>query len=147
MEHIKKEIPGIRGYYADDHGNIYSRWGRGAGGYKLVERLHLMSPLKSNKGYYFLSIKIGNGIYKRYGIHRLVCLAFKGLPPSSNYETSHLDGTRNNNVPDNLIWETHSENTKRKFLHGTHDRGYFNSRAKINKETLVKIKELLKTKK
>jgi hypothetical protein len=52
-------------------------------------------------------------------VHRAVCLAFHGLPPSDRHEVAHGDGTRDNNRPENLRWATRSENQSDRTLHGT----------------------------
>ncbi len=139
MEHLKL-IPGFIGYYADKKGNIYSSWT--TRGIKIGKRKKL-SPVTMSNGYLFLRLRIAPRIYYSTGVHRLICLAFYGIP-KKNFTASHLDGNRKNNKLENLIWETLSDNHKRKIEHGTDDRGYHNSRAKINKETLYKIRALLR---
>ena len=54
-------------------------------------------------------------------VHRLVCMAFHGLPEGKQ-EASHLDGNPKNNAPSNLAWTSHSENEQHKKLHGTYAR-------------------------
>lgn len=140
MEQNLKPIPGFTGYFADKSGNIYSQWAtRGI----RKEGFRKLNPSKWPNGYKFVNLKIAPHTYYSTGVHRLVCLAFYGKPPKENYTASHLDGNRTNNNLDNLIWESLSDNHKRKIKHGTHDRGYNNSRAKINKEQLVEIRRLL----
>ena len=147
MELIIKEIPTFNGYFADNEGNIYSSWRSGKGSKTVKNKLKKLRPGTWMNGYKFVNLRIAKLTYYSTGVHRLICLAFHGVPKNKNYEASHLDGSRINNIPDNLIWETRSDNFKRKLLHGTHDRGYFNKRAKINKEIFEKIKELLRAKK
>lgn len=52
-------------------------------------------------------------------VHRAVCLAFNGLPNNEKNEVGHLDGTKTNNVPENLIWCSSIENNHHKKGHGT----------------------------
>lgn len=52
-------------------------------------------------------------------VHRLVCAAFHGLPPTVLHEVAHRDGCGLNNRADNLRWATHSSNEADKLNHGT----------------------------
>lgn len=52
-------------------------------------------------------------------VHRIVCIAFHGEPPSPRHEVAHGDGCRYNNHKDNLRWATHVENEADKITHGT----------------------------
>lgn len=62
-------------------------------------------------GYRYIQIK-----KIRYGVHRLVTLAFHGLPPNpGKTQVNHLDGNKQNNCPPNLEWATPQENA----LHAT----------------------------
>ncbi|MFN3317575.1 MAG: NUMOD3 domain-containing DNA-binding protein [Allorhizobium sp.] len=49
---------------------------------------------------------------QRHAVHRLVALAFHGLPPLSNQRivVGHLDDDPGNNRPENLKWMTQREN-------------------------------------
>jgi len=49
---------------------------------------------------------------KGYKVHRLVLLAFSGKPDAGT-EASHIDGNKNNNCIDNLLWETPLQNVRR----------------------------------
>ena len=51
--------------------------------------------------------------YRCYGplkVHRLVCLAFYGLPPFERAVVIHIDEDAHNNKPENLKWGTQKEN-------------------------------------
>ncbi|WP_433988793.1 hypothetical protein SuNHUV7_25280 (plasmid) [Pseudoseohaeicola sp. NH-UV-7] len=43
-------------------------------------------------------------------IHRIVCSAFHGAPPSDQHVVDHIDTNRANNRPENLRWVTRLEN-------------------------------------
>ena len=47
-------------------------------------------------------------------VHRVVCEAFHGPPPTPKHTVEHKDGNRLNNHKDNLCWLTASENNLRK---------------------------------
>lgn len=54
----------------------------------------------------------GRAVYKALRVHRLVALAFHGLPPLSDERivVGHLDDDPGNNRSDNLRWMTQAEN-------------------------------------
>jgi len=86
-------------YYATEDGKIISH--------------KLKRPLATvlNKGYEAIEVrKDGERLYTR--VHRLVCLAYHGEPPTSNHCVNHKDGNKLNNKPDNLEWVTPSENSQ-----------------------------------
>lgn len=56
-------------------------------------------------------------------VHRLVCTAFHGPPPSPHHLAAHNDGSRVNNRPDNLRWATTKENHADREAHGRTARG------------------------
>lgn len=88
------EIPGVPRYLANKKGEILSvrnsvvTFGSFTGAYK---RIHIQGL-----GYVY--------------VHKLVCLAFHGVPkPGFNY-VNHKDGNKLNNAPANLEWVSPSEN-------------------------------------
>lgn len=52
-------------------------------------------------------------------VHRIVCAAFHGGPPTPEHEAAHGDGDSLNNRKDNLRWATRAENEADKIAHGT----------------------------
>lgn len=137
-----KEIPNCPNYYASVEGDIYCDLPRGK---QKKGNLRKLSPGLQSKGkYYFISIKDNNGIRKPARVHRLVCMAYHGLPPFEKATVSHLDGNWRNNKPDNLKWESYADNLARRHDHGTDDTGVHNSRSKINLQQLIEIRRLLK---
>lgn len=50
---------------------------------------------------------------KSFLAHRLVCMAFYGLPTEEEPECLHLDNNPTNNRADNLKWGSHDENMAR----------------------------------
>jgi hypothetical protein len=61
--------------------------------------------LKST-GYRYVHIN-----YKHFRIHRLICEAFNGPPPTPSHVVNHKNGIKDDNRPNNLEWMTIGENT------------------------------------
>lgn len=136
-------IPDFSGYFAGEDGNIYSNHPRGR--QKGIQPLRkLKTNIQTSGKYFVVNIKKDSDeIFKTQRVHRLVCIAFHGLP-LNNHTASHSDGNWQNNVPSNLSWETYSDNLNRKKEHGTDDVGVKNSRASIDIDTLKQIRMFLK---
>lgn len=77
-----------------------------------------LKPWIGNHGYEEVNLATQGRIFKRL-VHRLVCEAFNGPPPSDEHHVAHGDGTRRNNCADNLRWVTRSENMEDSRRHGT----------------------------
>lgn len=104
-------------YMAGSDGQIYSRTRyKGFGRKELVD----WYPLKGHvtpKGYQTISMSHENKKVTK-SVHRLVCMAFHGEPPTPTSEVRHQDGDSSNNKPSNLCWGTAVENWQDKRLHG-----------------------------
>lgn len=96
-------IPNLPPYFASSLGRIAKirpgkedliMWTRVQKGY---ERLLLTTSLYERKDFL---------------VHRLVAMAFHGMPPDGKKEVNHLDGNKANNVPENLEWISRSDNLK-----------------------------------
>lgn len=131
-----RPIPGWSDYFAGNDGCIYStKKYRGNFFRQLAPATHGTTN--------YLHVNLCNGKRRRgFDIHILVCLAFNGPRPkgSEQWDVSHLDGTDRNNLPGNLIWETHAQNMRRRQQHGTDDCGSRNSRAHLNSEQVTSVK-------
>lgn len=120
---IFKEIPGYAPYQAGSDGNIY-RNGR-----------MLSSRSKKNR-YLIVTLSIHGKTYTRH-VHRLVCAAFHG---TTDLEVRHLDGTRTNNIPENLSWSDKRTNQNDKIKHGTILRGSSAPWSKIDENDVLEIR-------
>lgn len=72
-------------------------------------------------------------------VHRLVCMAWHGPQPGSEYQVGHNDGSKINNTPENLRWLTAAENAADRKKHGREKRGTEHHCAKLNPD---KVKEI-----
>lgn len=113
-----KPIPLTDGRYeASTHGRIRSLYGGGKQR-KLRELPKILQPFPSEDGYLVVGLRRDG---KRWctTVNFAVCSAFHGPQPTADHEASHMDGTRTNNVPGNLVWATSKENNQHKWQHGT----------------------------
>lgn len=79
------------------------------------------------------------GVTKRFQVHRLVLMAFVGMPPEGT-ECRHLDGNHLNNRLENLVWGTHTENMRDKTGHGTQMLGENHHKAKLTEDDVREIR-------
>lgn len=118
-----------KGYFVTDDGSIYS---------SLSDKL--LKPAVNAKGYLRVAINTDQGRRSFY-VHRLVCEAVHG-PCPEGMECSHLDGDPSNNSPENLKWETPSENQSRREQHGTKLVGEQATNNKLTESEVNEIREL-----
>lgn len=98
-DEIWKDIPDFQGYQASSLGNIRNKKGK-----VLKPRVHYA---RGGKEYWRIDLGRKN---RTLYVHRLVCLAFRGQPPEEGMEAGHKDDDGNNNLEDNLLWLTKSQN-------------------------------------
>lgn len=67
-------------------------------------------------GYHRIIVR-ENGRKRSIRIHRLVCEAFHGPPPTKKHQTAHKDGSRTNNNSSNLYWATWAQNVEDRIEH------------------------------
>lgn len=77
-----------------------------------------LKPLRMKVGYFSVALS-HKGVKVRKYVHRLVCEAFHGEPPVGKPYACHQDGTRTNNTPGNLRWDSAKGNSKDSIRHGT----------------------------
>lgn len=104
-------------YMAGSDGQIYSRTKYKGFGRKVYVDWYPLKGHDSGKGYKVVSLCHQNHKVTR-SIHRLVCMAFHGMPPNPTFQTRHLDGNPQNNLPENLAWGTQEENWMDRKAHG-----------------------------
>jgi protein gp37 len=123
-----RSIDGFPGYFVSSYGHVYSdrRGDRRRLKPDAGKQGHLRVPLFRDGG-------------PRHGermlVHRLVLVAFDGLPPSKDSQGRHLDGNPSNNAIGNLTWGGQSENWEDSKRHGS-----FRRYCKLTKAQVVEIK-------
>lgn len=101
---IWKPIPNFPGYEVSSLGQV--RRGN-----------RLLAIGKNVSGYPRVTLSVGGRSVSRV-VHALVAEAFIG-PRPNGLQVRHLDGSKNNNRPCNLVYGTAAENAADKALHGT----------------------------
>ena len=96
MEKVEywKDIKGYEGLYkVSNFGNIKSY------GYRKKERI--LKPEITRKGRCLVKLS-KNGTTKKYQVHRVVMETFNPVEDEENKMVDHIDGSRSNNVLENL---------------------------------------------
>lgn len=79
------------------------------------------------------------GEQKRLQVHRLVLMAFRGVP-AEDLDGLHNDGDHLNNRPENLRWGTHTDNMRDKVRHGTNTEGEKHPNVKLTEDDVRAIR-------
>lgn len=114
-----KDIPSCPGYVASSEGKI----GRVLPtGHVRVLRPYVRSKrdVRGRGSYLTVSISIRNVRRSAY-VHRLVCEAFHGPPPSSSHQACHGPLGATSNDPQNLRWGTPEENQSEVLIYSGDD--------------------------
>jgi len=126
-----KPIPGWVGYEVSEFGDV-----------RRAKTGRAIKPWVNGKTRYTFFSLYSRNVKKNIPAHRLVALAFLGLPPSPGYVVAHNDGTRNNNHQSNLRWDTPKGNMADRVEHGTSNRGARNGMSKLNEIDVNAIRKM-----
>lgn len=130
-------------YMAGSDGQIYSRTKYAGFGRKVLVDWYPLTGHRTKKGYLTITMSHeGKRVTK--AVHRLICIAFHGEPPTPAAETRHLDGNGSNNLPSNLCWGSAIENWQDKRAHGTATVGERHPAAKFTDEEREHIRWAVK---
>lgn len=88
-------------YMAGSDGKIYSRTRYAGFGRKEYVDWYALTGHAGKNSYMHISLCHENKKVTK-SVHRLICLAFHGLPASPLMQVRHLDGNPTNNSPNNL---------------------------------------------
>lgn len=102
-------------------------------------------PLKhqiGSNGYPMVHLMLNGAVGKRKTIHRLVCEAFHGPPPTPKSQVRHKDGDRVNNSSENLLWGTSLENHADRRRHGRIPAGQHHGNARLTDVQVQEIRDL-----
>ncbi|ACI57501.1 NUMOD4 domain protein [Rhizobium leguminosarum bv. trifolii WSM2304] len=95
---VWRSVPGYGLLEASSHGRLRN----GLTGHVLKLRLN-------NSGYLQTGFTV-DGRWRTANAHRMVCLAFHGLPPHADWHAAHKDSDRTHNHADNMEWQSPQEN-------------------------------------
>ena len=119
-------IPDTEGRYeVSNMGRVRSlmagcRHGSVPRGRPLVMRAYNNKPHRS--GYWCVNLRV-SGRVKCRCVSELVLTTFVGPRPSPVHDAAHVNGNRDINGLENLVWATKKENAAHKRLHGTTSAG------------------------
>lgn len=141
MEEIWKDIPEYEGFYqASNKGRIKSLSRTVKSRNKRIIKERILKLTKKTDGYITVGLsKLGK--IKSFGVHRLVAYAFIQYPIELPLEVCHNDGTRDNNVLENLRIDTKKNNCLERTMHGTqnYQKGETNGRCILSDKECLKI--------
>ncbi len=132
-----RDCPSFEGYCVDEHGRVYSRRRRrGIAGHHggsvayISGEARALAVTQDRKGYFRVGAYRGR---KRVcvAVHRLVADAFHG-PRPDGAEIRHLDGNNKNNIPNNLMYGSATENVRDRLKHGGYPTGSDHHNAKLS---------------
>ena len=127
-------VPGIiEGFWISNIGNLYnSITGRFSNAkVKPNDYIRVLLPLK-------------DGTKKMTTIHRLVCMAFNGMPPDPSYEVDHVNCDKTCSFEGNLEWVTKQENTRRAHENNLAPTAEDHYKSILANEEVLEICEMLK---
>jgi len=132
---ILKEIPisPNKDYMAGSDGQVYSRTKYKGFGKKVYVDWYPLKGHDTGKGYRSISL-CHNNIKITKPVHKLICMAFHGLPPNKSSQVRHLDGNRQNSKPLNLRWGSQQENWMDRKAHGRGINGENHPMAKLSNQ-------------
>ena len=143
-----REIPDFPGYRVGNDGSIWSCLNRTStfgswGGSRSIQTntWRRRIPKVSRKGYLSIGLCKNGRMYHR-PIHRLVLLAFVGLPLSGQESRHFPDRSPANNSLANLSWGTVQDNQNDRKTHGTVPKGERHPMAKL---TTAEVAAILKS--
>lgn len=102
-----RAIPGYEGYEASSEGEIRPVNPRYTKGRGLILRPWTVD--RHGRLARYVTLHQGGKRHKHL-VHRLVALAFHGLPPAGKEDCCHVDHNALNNRASNLKWDSHSAN-------------------------------------
>lgn len=139
---IWKPVPGYeQSYLVSNMGQVRSlaRLVNSKNGSKALKSGKILIGSISRGGYRNVGLS-GRGKSKTTGVHRIVALAFLGLPTFNGAQVAHNDGNPGNNNVSNLRWDTAKGNALDRNLHGTAPIGVMAGNSKIKDSDVLEIR-------
>lgn len=122
----------IPGYWISNIGNIYNENTGKFLNRTVIPNQYVLYYLKTNHG------------FANTSAHRLVCMAFNGMPPNEIENTvDHKNSDKTCNYQENLEWVSGSENVKRAYRNNLFHTGEDAYNSIFTNEELIEICEML----
>ena len=106
------------------------------------KRGRILRPSATRKGYLGLVLSRPGERKLTREVHRLVCLAFHGLPPTETRHAAHRNGIRSDNRAVNLKWATPKENQADQYEHGTRRLGERHPLSRLTEVEVLQIRRM-----
>lgn len=135
-----RDIPGYEGFYqVSDEGRVRSLCRVSPeqirSGVRIPNRI--LVPGKNKQGRLQVTL-CQYGKTKRFQVHRLVLIAFRGFQEGA--DALHNDGDHTNNRIENLRWGAHTDNMRDKKIHSTELFGEKSHNAKLTADDVRAIR-------
>ena len=122
-------------YEVSDEGNLRrSVPGKGTAIHRIIKAR--LAPAS----HYYQVVLSRDALTRTFYVHRLVALAFLGLPPRLTDEVNHRDGDKSNNAVANLEWVTKRRNMEHAAFAGLTAKGEGHGRHKLTAEEVAAIR-------
>jgi len=119
-------------YMAGSDGQIYSNFKYKGFGKKIYVDWYPLRSYPDKKGWYRHITLSHENVRITKSVHRLVCMAFHGMPPFPSAQVRHLDSNNQNSKPENLCWGTRAENWADRNTNKQRNEGEENSNSKLS---------------
>lgn len=133
-----RDVPGWEGLYSvSSLGRVYrhERVIRARSGGRRVLEGGLCDGYLSQRGY--PKVKVFG---RDKEVHRMVCRAFHGEPPTPKHHVAHWNDIKTDNRPENLRWATAQENADDRLRNGLQARGEAIAAGKLTPEIVLAIR-------
>lgn len=100
-----------------------------------IKTKRILKPWKVPKGYHHVRLAFKGTKDRKYGIHRLVALAFIPNPENKSH-VNHIDANKINNSVENLEWVSPEENSRHANINELF-------KTKLTQNDVIEIKKLL----
>jgi len=131
-EKVWSPIPHFEGYYASKDGYILS---------KRNDEPHILKPIKEKKdNHLYVFLYDGNGAYIKMYVHRLILMAWVGLPQKGQIGR-HLNDIANDNRLENLAWGAVLDNAADRIRNGGQIMGENHFSHKLSNKQVIELRK------
>jgi hypothetical protein len=132
-------IIGFPKYEISSAGRV-RRWVKPGGTWPRVSVPRILTGFINHSGYRIVAPRDGRGARRHLIVAREVLRAFVGKEPTESHQADHINGNRQDNRAENLVWATPRENRQRQKIHGTYMQGERHPAAKLAESDVAEIR-------